>query len=95
MNQHAYKLVFNQKRGMLVAVSEVAVNHSKEPNSGQTQGSSGHTGGVAQGVRRAGIHAMPAANAAAALAGVDFSGALIWYHSGRSSIICGSTLVKE
>lgn len=48
MNQHAYKLVFNQKRGMLVAVSEVAVNHSKEPSSGQTQGSSGHTSGTAQ-----------------------------------------------
>ena len=51
MNQHAYKLVFNQKRGMLVAVSEVAVNHSKEPNSGQTQGSSGHTSGTAQRIK--------------------------------------------
>ena len=51
MNQHAYKLVFNQKRGMLVAVSEVAVNHSKEPSSGQTQGSSGHTSGTAQRIK--------------------------------------------
>ena len=51
MNKHAYKLVFNQKRGMLVAVSEVAVNHSKEPNSGQTQGSSGHTSGTAQRIK--------------------------------------------
>ena len=40
MNKHTYKLVFNQKRGMLVAVSEVAQNHSKEPNSGESSGSS-------------------------------------------------------
>ncbi|MBS1174698.1 MAG: filamentous hemagglutinin family N-terminal domain protein [Burkholderiaceae bacterium] len=51
MNKHAYKLVFNQTRGMMVAVSEVALNHSKEPNSGQTQGSSGHTSGTVQRIK--------------------------------------------
>ena len=43
MNKHSYKLVFSKKHGMLVAASEIAQSHSKEPSSG-TQGGGAPSG---------------------------------------------------